>query len=265
MEAIQTVNIEKPRTKGISGSTLKIIAIVSMLIDHIGAIILERMLILKGMPEAVDSRLFNAFIEANASLYYTDIVFRMIGRIALPIFCFLLVEGFLYTHNLKKYLTRLFIFALISEIPFNLAFFGRFFEWGYQNIFFTLFLGILAIAGLRMAEEKKQWSMIGRVLFGFLSVGIGIGAAMLLKTDYNMFGVITIIIIYLFRRRKILGVGIGCAILMEPTAFISLIPIYLYNGTRGINLKWIFYLFYPVHILLLYLIACALGLGHVTF
>ncbi len=234
-----------------------------MLIDHIGAIILERMLIQKGMLEVADVQSFHAFTEANAALYFVDVAFRMIGRIAFPIFCFLLVQGFLYTRNLKKYLIRIFLFALISQLPFSLAFSGQLFSFEYQNVYFTLFFGILAIAGIRMAEEKKQWNRIGRVLFGLIAVAACIGAAIFLNTDYSMFGVLVIVILYLLRKRKILGAGISCAVLMEPTAFISLIPIYLYNGTRGIKLKLVFYLFYPVHILLLYLIACAMGLGQV--
>lgn len=263
-ETIQDLGRIKTHQKGISGSTLKIIAVISMLIDHIGAIILMRALIWYGIFDAIGTPTEAAFIEAHAGLFYTYVVFRQLGRIAFPIFCFLLVQGFLHTHNLKKYLSRLFLFALVSEVPFDLGILGVPFDWRFQNVYFTLFLGVLAIAGIRMAEEKKEWHMSGRVLLGLLAALLCAGAALLLKTDYDVPGVLAIVALYLLRKRKTLSVGVGCAVLREIPAFISMLPVYFYNGKRGINMKWFFYLFYPAHILLLYLIACALGLGQVN-
>ena len=104
--------------KGLSGSTLKIIEMVTMLIDHIGAAVLARMI-----------------IAGNADLYDAYRTLRMIGRIAFPIFCFLLIEGFQHTKNAKKYAERLFLFAAISEIPFDLAFSAKVLEFQYQNVF----------------------------------------------------------------------------------------------------------------------------------
>lgn len=262
-DTAQTMDFMKTHNKGITGSTLKLIAIASMLIDHIGAVILERMLMQNGMLAAIDAETLDSFLETNAGLYDTYVVLRLIGRIAFPIFCFLLVQGFLHTHDLKKYLSRLFLFALISELPFDLAFSGKLFDWGYQNVFFTLSFGILTIAGIHKVEEKKEWNRIWRAASCLLIVALCLGAVTLLKTDYDMLGVSAIVVIYLFRQNKTMSVGIGCAVLMEIPAFVSLILIYLYNGQRGRSLKWFFYLFYPVHILVLYLVSCALGLGHV--
>lgn len=169
----------------------------------------------------------------------------------------------MHTHNLKKYLGRMICFAIISEIPFDLAFFGVPFYWGHQNVYFTLFLGIFAIIGIQLAEQKKEWNMLWRILFCILIVGLCLVAANVLCTDYNIFGILTIAIMYLFRKRKTLSVGLGCIVLQEITAFISLIPIQLYNGKRRMNIKWLFYLFYPVHLVLLYLVALVLGLGQV--
>lgn len=267
MKILQTTlvtNIKQSYKNGITGSTLKIIAIISMFIDHIGSIILERAIVQREMSVVAGAQMSSAFFEANAELYYAFFTCKMIGRMAFPIFCFLLVEGFMHTHNLKKYLGRMVLFAIISEIPFDLAFFGVPFYWGYQNVYFTLFFGILAISGIQLVEQKKEWNILWRILFCILTVGLCLGLAKVLCTDYDILGILTITIIYLFRKRKTLSVGLGCIPLQVITAFVSLIPIHLYNGKRGRSIKWIFYLFYPVHIFLLYLIAFALGLGQIT-
>lgn len=267
MEPVQTIDKMKPHRKGMAGSTLKIIAMISMLMDHTGAILLDRILIQRGVMDVVDQSSLYAFLDANTGVYITYQILRTVGRIAFPIFCFLLVQGFLHTHNLTKYLGGLFLFALLSEVPFDLGFMGKPFAWNYQNVYFTLFLGVLALVGLRMAEEKKEWHMAGRVLFGVLSVGFSAGAATLLKTDYDMLGVLVIAVLYLLRKKRLLSMGLGCAVLcvvpMEIPALVSLLPVSRYNGKRGSNVKWLFYLFYPVHILLLYLLACVLGLGSI--
>ena len=115
--------------KGLSGSTLKLIAIITMLIDHIGAAVIARLLIAG---------------QGSEMLYKIYYAMRAVGRVAFPIFCFLLVEGFFYTGSRKKYALRLFGFALLSEIPFDLAFSGKILEFGYQNVFFTLLIGLLS-------------------------------------------------------------------------------------------------------------------------
>ena len=108
------------RWKGLSGSTLKLIAIVSMLIDHVAAAVIVRVLYAGHWTE---------------QLYQIYRVMRSVGRIAFPIFCFFLVEGFEHTRDRKKYALRLFLFALISEIPFDLAFSAEILEVQYQNVF----------------------------------------------------------------------------------------------------------------------------------
>lgn len=249
--------------KGITGSTLKIIAITVMLLDHIGAVLLSRAMQLRGAMEVVDQQTFLAFLDANAELYYANIILRTVGRIAFPIFCFLLVQGFLHTHDLKKYLSRLFLFALLSEIPYDLAMSGTLFAWDYQNVYFTLFLGVSTLSFIQLLENKKDWHVLWRVLGGVLAVAIGAGVAKLLKADYDLLGVFVITLLYIFRRKKTLSMGLSCVVLMQPAAFVSLLPVYLYNGERGSNIKWLFYLFYPVHLCILYVLASAVGLAQV--
>ena len=111
------------RYQVLSGSSLKLIAIVTMFIDHIGAAVLEMPAVWDFVGNRVDvvDPFFN---DPTLSLLRdTDIILRLIGRVSFPIFCFLLVEGFLHTRNLKKYMGRMAVFCLLSEIPYNLAFF----------------------------------------------------------------------------------------------------------------------------------------------
>ncbi len=108
----------------LSGSDLKIIAVIAMFLDHLAATVLVRCLV-------------TGVFWDQAAWYEVYQVMRNIGRVAFPIYCFLLVEGFIHTSDRRKYALRLFLFALISEIPFDLAFNAQVLEFGYQNVFFT--------------------------------------------------------------------------------------------------------------------------------
>lgn len=163
-----TISVSSNPKSGIPGSTLKIIAITVMFIDHFAAIILESLIL--------SPKVHSLNISYN-SVYNTYFVMRLIGRLGFPIFCFLLVEGFSHTHNKLKYLRNLAIFALVSEIPFDLAFRGNWYDFGYQNVFFTLFLGLVALIVFDyfMAKESMPNLMyyigfLGYILAGFVAV-----------------------------------------------------------------------------------------------
>lgn len=249
--------------KGLSGSTLKTIAVITMLIDHAAAAVLARFLIVGQAPKRAGWISWLMECDMLGQVYRG---MRNVGRIAFPIFCFLLVEGFLHTANQKKYALRLGMFALISEIPFDLAFNGRVLEFHYQNVFFTLFLGLLTMMACHWTEKQIKWSAIPRTLLLMIEVLIGMGAAELLATDYGGTGVWCIMVLYLFRQRRAWQVLAGCLSFFwwELPAVFAFIPIALYNGKRGWNIKYFFYLFYPIHLLLLYLISWAYGLGDVA-
>lgn len=206
--------------KGLSGSSLKLIAIFSMLIDHIGAVLLP------GSP------------------YYG--ICREIGRLAFPIFCFLLVEGYVHTHDVKQYGRRLLVFALLSEIPFDLAFSGTAVNFGYQNVYFTLFLGLAALYIMDRTVNPELRLVVAVVFMAF---------AELLKTDYSWKGVAAIILLYMTRENRLWQMITGGVFfaweLPAPAAFV---PVYFYNGKRGIPMKYLFYLFYPAHLLVLVLL-----------
>lgn len=127
----------------INGFVLKLIAVITMVIDHVGST----------LPILVSSG-----IRQSSSWYYVYIVFRYIGRFSFPLFAFLLVEGVLHTHNKRNYALRMFLFAIISEVPYDLLFHHTFIEFTNQNIMFTLCLGIIFLSTLlyiRSDEEKS--------------------------------------------------------------------------------------------------------------
>ncbi len=252
------------KKKGISGSTLKMIAIVTMLIDHIGAAVLARLLMVNGLGELdqTNADAIMQWLSANGALYWTYTIMRMIGRGAFPIFCFLLVEGFLHTHDVKKYAMRLGLFALLSEIPFDLAFSSKILEFNYQNVFFTLFIGLLTMIAYRAVEEKEEWNQALKVILYILIVAAGMALAYFLKTDYAEKGVFCIMVLYIFRKKKMWQLIAGCAsFIWETPALFGFIPIAFYNGTRGWKMKYFFYIFYPAHLLILYLICYFMGIS----
>lgn len=232
--------------KALSGSTLKIIAIITMLIDHIGAAVLARMIYATG-----DIEIYNIYL-----------ILRKIGRVAFPLFCYLLTEGFVHTSNAKKYAVRLGCFAILSEIPFDLAFQSKVIGWEYQNVFFTLFFGFLAMAGERYAEEHFGHRKGICVLFQIITAGGCMLAAELLRTDYGAMGVICILFLYMLRQKTILQVVVGSLLFIDNwTAIFGFLLILLYNGKRGLKMKYISYLFYPLHLLALYIICYFMGLA----
>jgi len=184
------------------------------------------------------------------------------------------VEGFLHTRSVKKYMVRLGIFALLSEVPFDLAFQISFWNIQRNNVFFTLLFGLVAIAGIHYFDQRyplvQGMEMKQRVLRTLTILGsifVPCGLAYYGGTDYGIAGVLSIIAFYLFRYNRMVATMVAIIVLgftcgtMEFWAIFMLVPIYYYNGQRGPKVKWFFYLFYPVHLLILAAIAYALGLG----
>ncbi len=227
--------------KGLDGSTLKYIAIITMLIDHIGAILVA--------PMVYQTSVF----EANGVYLFYKLL-RNIGRIAFPIFCFFLVEGFSYTSNVKNYAKRLFLFALLSEIPFDLGFYNTFWTIQGQNVFFTLFIGLCAMVLLKEAQEKIA-SPTKLTVMRLIIVIVACLIALFLKTDYDMKGILSIVVLYLYRskeNRLIQLIAGAITFLWEPYALIAFVLLYFYSEKRGKQPKYLFYGFYPIHILILY-------------
>jgi hypothetical protein len=236
---------------GISAAGLKIMAMLFMFCDHAWATI----------------------IPANNWL-------TMIGRLAFPIFAFQVAEGFALTRDRKKYTRRLLIFALITEIPFNLMTGGGPIYPFHQNVMFTFWLSLLVLNWI----ERGRAEGLGRYILAILSWGlVGFLAGTILMVDYYGYGVLTVILFYLTRDirpalRRTLQLGgmylINWVLLegwyipltlfgfeinppMQALAILALIPIWLYNGQKGRGydlIKPMCYWFYPVHILFLSLL-----------
>lgn len=223
-----------------NNTQIKWIAILTMVIDHVGAVITEFLIRDCGFSQ----------------LHFLSESLRCIGRVTLPMFAFLLVEGFVFSKNHTKYLFRLLLLCVISEVPFDLAFHGDWFYLDHQNIFFTLAIGL---SMLMLLERVKN------PFFKVVIVGYSFILATLLHVDYGWSGILLILIFFLFRSKKI-PLLISILFWMILMIFfkanwiylsvpLCLIPVYLYNGKRGKNnLKMVFYYFYPVHLFLLFIL-----------
>lgn len=217
------------------GEDLKLWAMWSMLIDHAGAVLIE-----------------------NTSLYQITgfrmlaVACRLIGRISFPLICFLLIEGFCHTEDRRKYLMRMGCFALISEIPFDLAFFGKL-DLQRQNVFFTLFTGILLLYALEKAETLEHSPLIRSFMMA-AAILAGCAAATAGRFDYSYMGILLIAALHLFRKdRKKQCIAGAVLSLYELTAALAFILVGKYNGEKGdgrLPRNW-FYIFYPLHLLVL--------------
>ena len=202
-----------------TGFQLKLLAMLAMTADHIGAVFFPEIPLL-----------------------------RWIGRLAMPVLCFFIGEGLRHTRSPRRYLLRLTGFALLSELPFDLAFYGGI-EWGHQNVYFTLALGLLAL-----------WAIQSRGMEGWLLALTAALAAELLGCDYGMYGVLLILLLDRFhsaRSEQLAGVALlNLAFFGLQTQILSLIALpllWLYNGKRGRDDRRLFYLYYPAHL-------CVLGI-----
>lgn len=219
--------------KGLSQEALKVIACMTMLLDHVGA------------------------------MFVRGYTLRIIGRIAFPIFCFLMAEGAYYTKNPRKYALRLLIGALLSEIPFDLAF-QRGLTWRSQSVMVTLLLGFLAVEAIQNTQNN---------LLKLLAVSAGFALGQLLQTDYGGYGVLLIVLFSQTRRKWWLQTVLvamfawmmdsvpvqvlGMRIPIEMFALLAMLPIGCYSGRKRSDskvLQWAFYLFYPVHLTVLVVI-----------
>ena len=232
----QPKSIFPEKAQILSGSSLKLIAVLVMLLDHI-AVAFFRTLPATNTASIV-------LLNKSYSIYGIS---RDIGRIAFPIFCFLLTEGFAHTHSRLKYAGNLLLFALISELPWNYVHSGTL-QYAKQNVYFTLLLGYLGMWVIEYFWEKRLIQTLLLLALLFISVK--------LSADYGWRGYIFILLMYLFRNERPAQAVCGsCWLYYEWKACFAFIPINLYNGKRGFITgkiaKYFFYAFYPLHLFIL--------------
>lgn len=180
-------------------------------------------------------------------------VFDIIGRIAFPIFIFLLVEGFFKTRNRWKYLGTLLFFGVISEVPFDMFTTGTFFEPNWNNIMFTLALVLVSIWIVDVL--KRKMAKLPKILWYFVSFLIVIIMCFIassLSVDYDYHAILIGYIYYIFHEKQFWTVPLNfLSMYKEPWALLGFGLCFTYNGERGRQNKIVNYLFYPVHLLIL--------------
>lgn len=238
------------KLKCLNAAHLKIIAMVCMFLDH----------------------LWGTLVTGN--LWMT-----CIGRIAFPIFAFQIAEGYAHTKNFRRYLLRMFLFALVSEIPFNLMNAGGLFYPLHQNVMFSFCIALLMI---RLIDRFKDRHWALRVLMVLVALVLGYLLGFITFADYYGYGVLMVLVFWLFREIRFgwliqlaamiyinfelmggLGFdfvlyGVSSFVPVQGFAVLALIPIWLYNGRQGTGSKvfqYAVYAFYPAHLLILSLIA----------
>ena len=256
--------ISGKRVWEMSGTFLKCVALAAMFADHLLKILLTQPFFMQvcGMS-----------LEASWALLHSPLFYalELFGRMAFPIFAFSVAQGSRHTHSRERYLLRLLLVGLISEIPFQLAF-----EWGEiglgtTNVFFTLLLGAcvcMLFEHCARKNERSAWLLFSLVLL------MAVYIAEYMHMDYGWYGVFCIFLLYAVRNRLLLG-----ALLTVLTALLYGAPfsadaallfiaamggyalLLLYNGARGRPMKWLFYAFYPAHLIVLYGAAYLLGIG----
>lgn len=237
--------MEKTRF-GLNSTALRLLAILFMVLDHLWATVVP------------------------GNLWLT-----CLGRLAFPIFAFQLCEGYRYTSDYRRYCLRLLVFALLSEIPFNLFYAGSVIFPFHQNVLFTLLLGLLAI---RQADMLRREEGIKKKSLRCLALLLILAGGVVLFPDYGLMGVMTVLCFFVFRDHRLFQLaamavlnifafkgqtipislfGLACDFPIQGFALLALPLIWLYNGHKGPggkSLRLFWYIFYPLHMLALYFI-----------
>ncbi len=241
MEAIKKGQPPK-RLQVLNGAQLKYMAFLSMLLDH------------------VNNSMITPYLDGKGPLLHVSNVLSILGRVAFPLFMFFLVEGFFKTRSRKKYLINLLIFALLSEVPFDLFTSRELFNKNWNNIMFTLALSLITI--WIVDEMKGRLAKKSKALWygaSVLVVAAMCAVAMFFSLDYDYHAIIVAYLFYLFYEKPLYGAALGyLSIIKELYSVLGFAATLTYNGERGKQYKWLNYAFYPVHLLILGLLRVAL-------
>lgn len=241
MEAIKKGQPPK-RWQVFNGAQLKYMAFLSMLLDH------------------VNNSMITPYLDGKGPLLHVSNLLSILGRVAFPLFMFFLVEGFFKTRSRKKYLINLLIFALLSEVPFDLFTSRELFNKNWNNMMFTLALSLITIW---IVDEIKGWlAKKSKALWygaSVLVVAAMCAVAMFFSLDYDYHAIIVAYLFYIFYEKPLYGAALGyLSIIKELYSVLGFAATLTYNGERGKQYKWLNYAFYPVHLLILGLLRVAL-------
>ena len=236
-------NTKLDKIKVLSGAQLKYIAFLSMLIDHTNKALLYPNL-------------------TGGKLNILSDVFDILGRIAFPIFAFLLVEGYFRTRNKWRYLGTLLLFGVISEVPFDMFTTAEYYDKNWNNVMFTLAFMLVTIWVIDVLKGKMN--SLHKAFWFLASIPVliaGIALSLYFSVDYDYHGILIAYFFYLFHGRELLAIPF-CFVSMikEPWALLGYGFVLTYNGERGKQYKILNYLFYPVHLLILGIIRMKLGI-----
>lgn len=242
----------------LSSFGLKRVAVASMVIDHIGSFLIRALM----DPYRVDGRLV-VNQDSPAALRQLMIgreLCDILGAVAFPIFCFLVVEGFLHTRDRLRYGRQMLWFALLSEIPYNLAHYQSAVSLRLQNVMFTLACAILTLLLISKTEERWREQKAVRWAMTAASVAAGMAMAYIIRGEYVFMGPLAAALVYLLRDKGRLRIaGLAPLLVVSPWTALSVPFLLLYNGERGRGSKWFFYLFYPAHFLVFAALAMVIG------
>lgn len=236
------------KTPDITADGLKIFACVTMLIQTIGITIVEKGMI--HLEQYTQAELSAAMAEDSHLMFLAGAgsILQLVGGLAVPVFAFLLVEGFLNTSNYRKYLLSMVLFAVISEIPYDLAMYQNVIDWSGQNALVTMSISLLMLYFLRMLKDRTG------MLYAAARVTIVLCAVVwvtLLRAQYGLCVVLLVAVFYLFYTRNVLKTVLGIILsLMYVTGPLSFYGIWCYNGIRRNRCsKYVYYAFYPIQLL----------------
>jgi heme/copper-type cytochrome/quinol oxidase subunit 4 len=242
------------RTPSVTADGLKIFACITMLVQNIGITIIEKGMI--GLNQYTQAELSQALAEDSRLMVLAGVgsALQLIGGLAVPIFGYLLVEGFKRTADYRKYLLSMAVFALLSEVPYDLANSQKLMDWSSQNALVTMAICLLMLYFLRMTESKKG------ALFSVARLVIVLCAVFwvsLFRAQYGLCMVLLTAVFYLFYTRNVLKTIVGAVVsLLYVTGPLAFYGLWCYNEKRtDILPKYAYYLFYPAHLLVLGIIA----------
>ena len=242
------------KTPDITADGLKMFACITMLIQTIGVVVIEKGLI--HLDQYTQDSLNQAMAQDSRLMTLAGIgsIMQLIGGMAIPVFTFLLVEGFRNTSDYKKYLLLMVLTAVISEIPYDLAVGGKIMDWSSQNAMVTMSICLIM---LKCLDIFKDGSGFTGGLVRMLIVLAAVIWVSLFRAEYGLCMVLLAAVFYVFYTQNVLKTVLGCIIsLMYITGPLSFYGIWCYNGERKDRInKYVYYAFYPVHLLVLGVIA----------